>query len=82
MSLQHNTVRINEEQDVAHESLLEEIVQATRLKPADEAYSITRRGVEALIAQLLESGHETVSVSKAGLDDIIPNAQNLWLESV
>jgi len=53
------------------ESLLEEIVQATRLKPADEAYSITRKGVEALITQLLEPGHESEKVSKAGLDDMI-----------
>ncbi len=53
------------------ESLLEEIVQATRLKPADEAYSITRKGIEALITQLLEPGRETFKVSKAGLDDMI-----------
>ena len=59
------------DQTLAQESLLEEIVQATRLKPADEAYSITRKGVEALIAQLLEPGHENEKVSKAGLDDMI-----------
>ena len=59
------------DQPLVQESLLEEIVQATRLKPADEAYSITRKGVEALIAQLLEPGHESEKVSKAGLDDMI-----------
>ena len=59
------------DQTLAQESLLEEIVQATRLKPADEAYSVTRKGVEALIAQLLEPGHENEKVSKAGLDDMI-----------
>lgn len=71
MSPQHKAAHTTEDQAVVHESLLEEIVQATRLKPADEAYSITRKGVEALIAQLLEPGHETAKVSKAGLDDMI-----------
>jgi len=52
-------------------TLLEEIVQATRIKPADEAYAITLRGVEALITQLLEPGHEPAKVSRASLDDMI-----------
>lgn len=58
-------------QAVEQPSLLEDIVQATKLKPTDEAYSITRRGVEALISQLLEPGREVVKVSKAVLDDMI-----------
>ena len=52
-------------------SLLDEIVQATKLKPEDEAYSLTRKGVEALIAQLLEPGREAAKVSKAVVDDMI-----------
>jgi type VI secretion system protein ImpC len=63
--------QIDLQQTIVQESLLEEILQATRLKPADEAYSITRKGVEALISQLLEPGHETLKVSKAGLDSMI-----------
>ena len=59
------------EQSAGELSLLEEIVQATKLQPADEAYSITKKGVEALIAQLLEPGTETPKVSKAVLDDMI-----------
>ena len=51
--------------------LLQEIVEATRLKPADEAYSITLKGVEALVGQLLQPGNEMARVSKAGLDDMI-----------
>ena len=58
-------------QTLADASLLEEIVQATKLQPADEAYSITKKGVEALISQLLETGNETTKVSKAVLDDMI-----------
>jgi type VI secretion system protein ImpC len=56
---------------VEEPSLLEEIVQATKIKPTDEAYAITKRGVEALIAQLLEPGKEAVKVSKAALDEML-----------
>ena len=52
-------------------SLLEEIVQATRLGPADEAYSLTKKGVEALVSQLLAPGAAEARVSKAVVDDMI-----------
>ena len=52
-------------------SLLEEIVQATKLKPTDEAYSLAKKGVEALIAELLEPGREVPKVSKAVVDQMI-----------
>lgn len=52
-------------------SLLEDIVQATRLQPTDEAYAITRRGVEALLAQMLAPGRKAAKVSKAVVDDMI-----------
>ena len=71
MSTEQAAIASTEDQSLVQESLLEQIVQATRLKPADEAYTITRKGVEALISQLLEPGHETEKVSKAGLDDMI-----------
>src|SRR4030043_694575 len=56
---------------VEEPSLLEEIIQATKIKPTDEAYAITKRGVEALISQLLEPGKEAVKVSKAALDEML-----------
>jgi type VI secretion system protein ImpC len=71
MSTEQTAIPTTEDQSFEQVSLLEEIVQATRLKPADEAYNITRKGVEALITQLLEPGHEKEKVSKAGLDDMI-----------
>jgi type VI secretion system protein ImpC len=52
-------------------SILDEIVQATKLQPTDEAYSVTKKGVEALIAQLLEPGREVPKISKAVVDDMI-----------
>ena len=59
------------EQSAGELSLLEEIVQATRLSQPSEAYSITKKGVEALIAQLLRAGDPYGKVSKAVLDDMI-----------
>jgi type VI secretion system protein ImpC len=52
-------------------SILDEIVQATKLKPSDEAYGVTKKGVEALIAQLLEPGRAVPKISKAVVDDMI-----------
>jgi len=53
------------------QSLLDDIVQATRLKPADEAYSITRRGVQAFIDELLKPEREGVKISQALVDEMI-----------
>jgi len=52
-------------------SILDEIVNATKLKPSDEAYDVTKKGVEALIAQLLEPGRVVPKISKAFVDDMI-----------
>lgn len=60
-----------QETTVEEGSLLEEIVQATKLKPTDEAYSLAKKGVEALIAELLEPGREVPKVSKAVVDQMI-----------
>ncbi|MBN2254114.1 MAG: type VI secretion system contractile sheath large subunit [Deltaproteobacteria bacterium] len=53
------------------QSLLDDIVQATRLKPADEAYSVTRRGVQAFIDELLKPGREGVKVSQSLVDEMV-----------
>ncbi|MBP1713262.1 MAG: tssC, partial [Deltaproteobacteria bacterium] len=60
-----------ETKEVEQVSLLDEIAQATKLKPSDEAYSLAKRGIEALISQLLEPGKEGLKVSKAVLDSMI-----------
>lgn len=56
---------------VEQPSLLEEIIEATNLKPTDDNYAVMRKGLEALIAGLLEPGREEVKVSKAVVDDMI-----------
>jgi len=62
-----------DEEQVVEESisLLEEITQATKLKPADEAYGMAKKGVEALIAQLIEPGKGVDKVTKAVVDEMI-----------
>ncbi|MFP7754273.1 type VI secretion system contractile sheath large subunit [Thermodesulfobacteriota bacterium B35] len=61
-----------EEQTVEQQtSLLDEITQATKLKPADEAFGMTKKGVEALISQLITPGRETAKVTKAVVDEMI-----------
>src|SRR4030043_877450 len=60
-----------EAQVLEQPSLLEEIIQATNLKPTDENYSVMKRGLEAFLAGLLEPGREAVKVSKAVVDDMI-----------
>jgi type VI secretion system protein ImpC len=52
-------------------SLLDDIVTATKLKPADEAYAIARKGVHALLAQLTEPGRTVDKISNAVIDDFI-----------
>jgi len=52
-------------------SLLDEIIQATKIKPDDEAYSITRTGVQAFIDELLKPGREGIKISKALVDEMI-----------
>lgn len=51
-------------------SLLDEIVQATRMKPTDEGYAITRQGVQAFIDEILKPGKE-VRVTQDVVDEMI-----------
>ena len=71
MSAKKATEKAAAEETVLQKSLLDEIVQATRLAPADETYSLTKRGVEALMSQLLAPGAAEARVSKAVVDDMI-----------
>ncbi|MBF0201968.1 MAG: type VI secretion system contractile sheath large subunit [Desulfamplus sp.] len=52
-------------------SLLDEIVQATRLKPQDEGYETTRKGVQAFIDELLKPEREGIKISKDIIDEMI-----------
>ena len=52
-------------------SLLDEIVTATKLKPKDEGYAVAKKGVEALLAQLIEPGRKVDKVSNLLIDGMI-----------
>jgi len=65
-----------EEQTAEAPSLLDEIVTATRIQPKDEGYSLAKKGVEALIAQLIEPGRKVEKVSKATVDEMIAEIDN------
>jgi type VI secretion system protein ImpC len=53
-------------------SLLDEIVAATRLKPTEEAYSITKQGLQAFIDEMLKPGKE-IRITAAAVDEMIAN---------
>jgi len=54
-------------------SLLDDIVQATKMKPSDDGYSITKQGVQAFIDELLKPDREGVRVTQGLVDDMIKN---------
>jgi type VI secretion system protein ImpC len=71
MAEEHEKTTQEQEQVTEEASLLDSIVQATRLQPQDEAYSATRKGVESLIAELVKPGREIPKISKAVVDEMI-----------
>ncbi len=58
-------------EETVETSLLDDILESTRIKPSDEAYSLTRQGVQAFIDELLKPDRVGVKVSQALVDDMI-----------
>ena len=52
-------------------SLLDEILNETRMRPSDEGYDAARRGVEALISELLKPQHQDEKVNASSVDTMI-----------
>jgi len=52
-------------------SLLDDIVQATRMKPSDEGYAMTKQGLQIFIDELLKPGKEVEKITQALVDDMI-----------
>jgi type VI secretion system protein ImpC len=52
-------------------SILDELVEITRTRPGDAAYAVTRRGLEAFVAELLEPNRAVSKVSQALVDEMI-----------
>ena len=55
----------------ASASLLDQLVNAARIKQGDDAYSITRHGIQAFVSQLLEPQRAVERVTAATVDDMI-----------
>ncbi len=53
------------------ESLLDQLVETARIKPSDDAFSITKQGLQAFITQLLEPQRSVERVTQATVDDMI-----------
>jgi type VI secretion system protein ImpC len=68
---EHQKPAASEEKTAEAPSLLDDIVTATKLKPKDEGYSLAKKGVEALMSQLVEPGRKVDKVSKALIDEMI-----------
>jgi type VI secretion system protein ImpC len=51
--------------------LLDQIMTQTKIKPSDEGYSVAKRGVEALIAEMLTPQNQGEKVNKASVDQMI-----------
>jgi len=64
-------VAASEVKEAEEGSLLEEILNASKMKPADEGYQLAKRGVEAFIAELLAPGREGQKVQKSVVDQMI-----------
>jgi len=69
--LNQGQTKAAEEEATESVSLLDGIVEATKLQPADEGYSLAKKGVEALITQLVEPGRIVDKVSNAQIDEMI-----------
>lgn len=52
-------------------SLLDQIMQETRLKPNEEGYEIAKKGVEAFISELLQPARKTEKVEQKLVDEMI-----------
>ncbi|MGO9134533.1 MAG: type VI secretion system contractile sheath large subunit [Methylovirgula sp.] len=52
-------------------SLLDSILQETKLQPADEGYDVARRGVAAFVAELLKPSRSDEKVNNAMVDSMI-----------
>ncbi|PXW23291.1 type VI secretion system contractile sheath large subunit [Paraburkholderia caballeronis] len=53
------------------DSLLDQLIESARIKPGDDAYSITKQGIQAFISQLLEPQRSVERVTQATVDGMI-----------
>ncbi len=59
------------QQSLEGASLLDEILSETRMAPGNEGYEVAKKGVQALIAELITPKREGEKVDKAFVDALI-----------
>ena len=55
----------------AETSILDEIIQTTKISPEDEGYEVTKRGIQAFLDELLKPEREGVKISAPLVDEMI-----------
>ncbi len=56
---------------VADESLLDQIMVETKIKPNDESYNVAKRGIEIFVSEIVKSQNRDKRVEKALVDQVI-----------
>ena len=65
----------------AEGSLLDTILSETKLAPGDEAYDVTKQGVQAFISEMLK-GRDSKKIDKAAVDSMIAELDRKLSEQV
>lgn len=52
-------------------SLLDQVLQETKMKPSDEGYVVAKKGIEIFLAEIAKSSQQVEKVDKALVDQII-----------
>lgn len=52
-------------------SLIEQLIESTRVQPGDDAYSITKQGLEAFVTALLDPHRSQEKISQGLIDEMI-----------
>ena len=66
------TKSVNDAENLnSNASLLDELIEAARVLPTDESYSITRHGIQSFIAHLVEPQRSIERVTAATVDEMI-----------
>ena len=76
---------VTTEKTTEAETLIDEIVEFTKLQPADEAYAKTKQGLEVFISQLLEPDRVVDQITRAVVDEMIgeiDNKMSLQLDAI
>ena len=56
---------------ISTSSLLDDIMAQARIRPVDEAYSVAKQGIAAVVSQLLDNGNTTGVINRALVDSMI-----------